>query len=83
LSGRIKEVVAILGSNVAHPDDSISINRLRGTRIPGAFPYGSKKIIDACHHDSFSILGTYQDGNDIVVRAHIPHVIEGKIAEGE
>ena len=42
-----------------------------------------QKVITACHHDPFSILGKHQDENGIVVRTHIPHAVEVMIAEGE
>jgi len=42
-----------------------------------------QKVISACHHDPFSILGKHQDENGIVVRTHIPHAVEVMIAEGE
>jgi len=42
-----------------------------------------QKVIDACHHDPFSILGKHPDENGVVVRIHIPHAVEVMIAEGE
>jgi len=42
-----------------------------------------QKVISACHHDPFSILGKHQDENGIVVRTHMPHAVEVMIAEGE
>ena len=42
-----------------------------------------QKVLNASHHDPFSILGKHQDENGIVVRTHIPHAVEVMIAEGE
>lgn len=42
-----------------------------------------QKVLNASHHDPFSVLGKHQDENDIVVRTHIPHAVEAMIAEGE
>ena len=42
-----------------------------------------QKVIGACHHDPFAILGKHQDEDGIVVRTHIPHAVEVMIAEGE
>ena len=42
-----------------------------------------QKVLNACHHDPFSILGKHQDENGIVIRTHMPHAVEVMIAEGE
>jgi 1,4-alpha-glucan branching enzyme len=42
-----------------------------------------QKVLNASHHDPFSILGKHQDENGIVVRTYIPHAVEVMIAEGE
>ena len=40
------------------------------------------RISEARHHDPFAILGRHADGEQTVVRAHLPHVAEVRIAEG-
>jgi len=48
-----------------------------------SLPSDLQKVINACHHDPFSILGKHPDENGVVVRTYIPHAIEVMIAEGE
>jgi 1,4-alpha-glucan branching enzyme len=40
------------------------------------------RISEARHHDPFAILGRHADGEQTVVRAHLPHVAAVCIAEG-
>ena len=42
-----------------------------------------QKVINASHHDPFSILGRHHEANGIVVRTYLPHAVEVMIAEGE
>jgi 1,4-alpha-glucan branching enzyme len=42
-----------------------------------------RRIVDARHHDPFAILGRHPDGDRVVVRAHLPHAVEVRIAEGD
>ena len=42
-----------------------------------------RKIIEARHHDPFSVLGRHKHGKQIVVRAHFPNATQVTIAEGE
>jgi 1,4-alpha-glucan branching enzyme len=42
-----------------------------------------RKIVEARHHDPFSVLGRHADGEQSVVRAHFPDCIQVTIAEGE
>lgn len=41
------------------------------------------RIVEARHHDPFSILGKHRQDEGCVVRANIPHAIEVSIAEGD
>jgi 1,4-alpha-glucan branching enzyme len=42
-----------------------------------------KRISEARHHDPFAVLGRHACGNEVVVRAFVPHAAEVRIAEGE
>jgi 1,4-alpha-glucan branching enzyme len=42
-----------------------------------------QKLVEARHHDPFSILGRHPDGVGVVVRAFLPHAETVTIAEGE
>ena len=42
-----------------------------------------RKILEARHHDPFSVLGRHKHGKQTVVRAHIPNCAQITIAEGE
>jgi 1,4-alpha-glucan branching enzyme len=41
-----------------------------------------QRIVDVRHHDPFAVLGRHPDGTRTVVRAHLPHAREARIAEG-
>lgn len=41
-----------------------------------------QKIIDACHHDPFSVLGLHSAGSQALVRVFLPHAEEVSLAEG-
>ncbi len=42
-----------------------------------------RKILEARHHDPFSVLGRHKHGKQTVVRAHVPNCAQITIAEGE
>jgi 1,4-alpha-glucan branching enzyme len=42
-----------------------------------------RKIVEARHHDPFSVLGRHQLGEETVVRAYVPGAVQVGIAEGE
>ncbi|MDR2614289.1 MAG: 1,4-alpha-glucan branching protein GlgB [Candidatus Accumulibacter sp.] len=42
-----------------------------------------RRIAEARHHDPFSVLGRHVEGDEVVVRAFLPGVVEARIAEGE
>ncbi len=42
-----------------------------------------QKIIEARHHDPFSVLGKHSLDKGVVVRAYVPNALEVTIAEGE
>jgi 1,4-alpha-glucan branching enzyme len=42
-----------------------------------------RRVIEARHHDPFAVLGKHSQGDQIVVRTHIPYAGEVMIAEGE
>src|SRR5687768_5183013 len=41
------------------------------------------RIIEARHHDPFSVLGKHSADDGVVVRAHIPYARDVTIAEGD
>lgn len=42
-----------------------------------------RRIVEVRHHDPFAVLGRHPDGDQAVVRAHLPHAQEVRIAEGD
>lgn len=48
-----------------------------------ALDFERVKIIEARHHDPFSVLGKHPADGGVVVRAHIPYAREVTIAEGD
>jgi len=44
---------------------------------------GLNRISEARHHDPFEVLGRHQHGDEVVVRAFMPHTAEMRIAEGD
>ena len=40
-----------------------------------------QRIVDARHHDPFEVLGKHREGEEEIVRAHIPHCLSAHIVE--